>query len=347
MDNENYEPIIQNNYYYKGKNILKKNINLYSSKYSNVNICAYNINNDSIFPFQRFLLENSIDEKLKFPNFKNIKTFNFEELVSYAKVFLFGLLKINDYDKFDEIILLDGYLDNDNDNDLYIFFDITLLNIKLDDTYKNNNLFLILLDEILNQKHFCNIKINENVTDLFVINTELNFLIDENNNNYEIPVVGFVSKPKNLTNFTYVFGESFKDKNNLFGPYFYFTNFTNSFRHYGESIIRFALFLGTTKYIENYKNDPNDNSEIKDDKLHDDYINKNTEYLTVKISDYDSKWTELYDSVYVGSIELDDETKLKNTPIIVTKKYEQQLSLSYHYKNINLFNRDKNIITII
>ena len=110
MDNENYEPILQNSYYYKGKNILKKNINLDSSKYNNVHICAYNINNDSIFPFQRFLLENSIDEKLKFPNFKNIKIFSLEELINYAKVFLFGLLKINDYDKFDEIILI--FFDN-------------------------------------------------------------------------------------------------------------------------------------------------------------------------------------------------------------------------------------------
>jgi hypothetical protein len=127
--------------------IYRFNINLDSSKYNNVHICAYNINNDSIFPFQRFLLENSIDEKLKFPNFKNIKIFSLEELINYAKVFLFGLLKINDYDKFDEIILLDGYLDYDND--LYIFFDITLVNIKLDYTYAKSHLFLILIDEIL------------------------------------------------------------------------------------------------------------------------------------------------------------------------------------------------------
>ena len=49
----------------------------------------------------------------------------------------------------------------------------------------------------------------------------------------------------------------------------------------------------------------------------------------MRISDHDGKWTNMYDSVYLGRTELDDGTFLKNTPIWVVKNYNQQFSLSY------------------
>ena len=151
--------------------------------------------------------------------------------------------------------------------------------------------------------------------------------------------MGYVSKEKSKTNFTYVFGESARDKNSLLGSYFYFTDFDNALKNTGESIIRFALFLGNTKYIQNLKNDTIDSSEIKSQRLQDNNLDKNTEYLTIRISDHDGKWSHSYDSAYVGYIILDNETELKNTPIFVLKTYEQQIPLSYHYKNIDLSTR--------
>ena len=196
-----------------------------------------------------------------------------------------------------------------------------------------------ILDEIINQKNICNIEICKEVIDFFIKNNEFCFLVDENNVNYEIPIVGYVSKEKSKTNFTYVFGESARDKNSLLGSYFYFTDFDNALKNTGESIIRFALFLGNTKYIQNLKNDTIDSSEIKSQRLQDNNLDKNTEYLTIRISDHDGKWSHSYDSAYVGYIILDNETELKNTPIFVLKTYEQQIPLSYHYKNIDLSTR--------
>ena len=55
------------------------------------------------------------------------------------------------------------------------------------------------------------------------------------------------------------------------------------------------------------------------------------EVLTMKISDHDGKWSEYYDSVFLGKIELDNGFYFKNAPIIVLKDYHQQIPLSYHY----------------
>ena len=74
---------------------------------------------------------------------------------------------------------------------------------------------------------------------------------------------------------------------------------------------------------------------------------KKFEYLTARISDYDGKWSELFDSVYLGLIELDNETIIKDTPLIVIKNYEQQAPLSYHYKNIKLFSIDNKTFSIL
>ena len=66
-------------------------------------------------------------------------------------------------------------------------------------------------------------------------------------------------------------------------------------------------------------------------------LNNNNLYenLTLRITDYDGNWAKNYDSVYIGDIELDNGEKMKNTPIYVVKKYEQQISLSYHFINTN------------
>ena len=66
-------------------------------------------------------------------------------------------------------------------------------------------------------------------------------------------------------------------------------------------------------------------------RLQDETLDTNYERLTMRISDYDGKWAQNFDSCYLGHIELDNGKYLKNTPIIVVKDYNQQIPLSYHY----------------
>jgi hypothetical protein len=330
MDNEEYIPIPPKYYNYKGKFLFNGDFIHPIRSYKNVSICAYNINTSGKYPFQQFILTKSINNTIEFPSVLVYTDFNSIELITYTKVCLFGLLSIDDFEKFNEVVDFNGYYEYNNN--LYLFFDITNCKENISSTNKYSNLWLSLIDEIVNQKSVFDIKIDEEISNFFIKNSDLCFLVDENHNNYEIPVVGYVSKEKSKTNFTYIFGESAGDKNSLLGSYSYFTDLNNALKNSGEYIIRFALFLGNTKYVQNLKNDPIDNSEIKSQRLQDNALDKNREYLTIRISDHDGKWTELYDSVYLGYIILDDDTVLQNTPMFVLKTYEQQIPLTYHYK---------------
>ena len=256
-----------------------------------------------------------------------------------------------DFEKFNENVEFNGYFyDNDNNN-VYLFYDITKCKIQLNDIEKYyNKVWLVLLDEILNCKHLCNIKINTQVTNFFNLNDDFCFLLDDNNNSYELPIVSYVGKQENKLNFTYTFGETMSNKNSILGPFYYFTDyfkaFDEAFQHNDikkSGVVRFALFVGRVKYIENYINDNIDSSEIKMQRLEDDTLDKNMEQLLMRIEDHDGKWREIYDSAYLGCLELDNGIILDKRTVVV-KEYNQQIPLSYHYINKKTFKNDYLII---
>jgi hypothetical protein len=108
--------------------------------------------------------------------------------------------------------------------------------------------------------------------------------------------------------------------------------------------VRFAVFTGKTKYIENNSNDPTDESEIKQKLLS---IQPNTEHLTIRITDYDGKWANNYDSVYLGHVELDDGTCFIHNNVLVLKNYNQQVPLSYHFIDKKTLEKDENEYLIL
>jgi hypothetical protein len=217
-------------------------------------------------------------------------------------------------------------------NEIYVFVEIQDNDLKID--YKDT--FLGLMDEITNSKHIYDVKVNSNVTDLFLENPEFIFLKSETGVSYEIPVVVYQSLEQKILNFTFMFGIRKSDALAILGPYYYFTNYKNAcdkFKDKNEKygIIRSALFIGSIKVPMNFPEDEIDESTIKKELLMEEELNNNSNYekLTMRISDHDGKWTNMYDSVYLGRTELDDGTFLKNTPIWVVKNYNQQFSLSY------------------
>jgi hypothetical protein len=356
MENEEYNPEVPKYYNYKPKESGKLNLLFDSSIdidiniFNNIYISAYDINNDGKYPFQRFLLTNDIlDDSLVFPQINFLKNTNNIDIISFSKVILFGFLMLDDFEKFDEKLEFNGYFCHDGD--LYLFYDITKCNVKLNDIEKHTNkIWLALLDEILNSKHLCNMRINKKVVNFFNSNDDFCFLLDENNDSYEIPIVSYVGKPENKLNFTYIFGEIARNKNSILGPFYYFTDYLNAFKEAVEfdnmkksGIVRFALFIGNTKYFENYSNDNMDDSEIKSQRLEDETLNQNIEQLTMRITDHNGKWSQNYDSAYLGCIELDNGAFLDKT-IIVLKEYNQQIPLSYHYINKNTYKNSYLII---
>lgn len=350
----------ESNYNYPIKNILVKDLSMIDNvnNYNQINLCVYIVNLSGKIPFLRYMLcKNNFDNFLSLPILPIFNLFEKYNLENYSKVFLSGILKFNDFENFNKNVVFDGYYEYNNE--LFLFFDLSLLNddLYIDETYSSTDIRFALIDEIINHKHVCNIPVNNNTTDFFIKNNSINFLYDQNNESYEVPVVGYIGKstPEKV-NFVFTFGESAKNKSAILGPYFYFTDFYNAVRQanwsysfnpeymyerlitdneYGRyikgGIIRFALFTGNTKYIENMPHDKNDSSFIKQDRLNDSNINQKYEIQTLRISDHDGSWGSTYDSVILGNIELDDGSFIEDTPMLVLKDYNQQIPLTYHY----------------
>lgn len=352
--NDDYCPIEPIYYNYRVKNLLMRDVALFAdtNEYSSIILCVYKVDTSGKFPFLQFLLTDNGLSKLSLPSLPIFNAFNKSNLISYSNVFLSGLLEVKNFEKFNEQIEFDGFFEFGSN--LYLFYDVTKCDYNFDDTSLFYQLRFALTDEILNHKNVCNLEICNDTINFFLKNDTINYLHDINNEAYEIPVVGFVGKPTpGKLKFTGIFGESPKDKTAILGPYYYFTDYFNAVKQSNLSneynsetifnniiknninkkggIVRFALFTGQTKYIENMPNDSIDESETKKFRLEDTKENKMYEIQTLRISDHDGNWAKNYDSVYLGNIELDDGTSLKDTPIFVMKEYNQQIPLSYHF----------------
>lgn len=347
MDDDSYEPVVSNYYNFKSVNNLGNST--YGECSSNIKefiICPYEINNDGKYPFLKYLLfKNPINDTLYFISNKIPIGKEYNVIVSHSKVNLFSFLDLEDYEKFNNECIFNGFYE-ENDK-LYLFFDLTKCKLDINDVYRSNVLWFCLIDEIINQECVCDIKIDKSVNQFFINNLEFCVLLNEKGDVYETPTIGYVGKEESKLNFTYIFGEPPKNNDAFLGQFYYFTNFKNASNNILQNItnkketiflkrkrvgiVRFALFVGKVKHIENYPNDEIDSSEIKKNKLADDSLDKKIEELTMRITDYDGKWSYNYDSAHIGVIILDDGESLKINNQIVVKDYNQQIPLSYHY----------------
>jgi hypothetical protein len=334
-----YEPNI---YYYKGLDKLENNCEkfhyiLKSFEIKNFYICGYKINNNELYPFLNFLFKNDQDNNmLSFPCVK--MEGSYQTIIDKIKKLLYSIFfNIELDDKYE----YNGYYYYENN--IYLFFDFTNCKICVNNTYKKSVIWSALVDEIINIKHTCNIQFDSKIYDFFTKNIDFVFLKDKNNKNYEIPSVVYVGREKSKLNFTYIFGVQKQEHNSMFGHYYYFTNFKNAIKQIGCSndnksgIVKFALFTGLTKVILNNVKDSVDESFFKKYLIHN--LNNLFDNLTLRITDYDGKWANNYDSLYIGELELDNGEKLNDVPIYIVKKYEQQISLSYHFIDPNKDNQ--------
>jgi len=358
MDSENYSPVKPNFYNYISKGLDKdvngvlNNNNMNKVDINKIIICAYQVNNEGVFPFLQFLLAD--DNNLTFPCIP-VNSFNetsTKEIIQIVKLLLYSLTLTESLESFTEKSVFDGF--GLIQNKLCIFMDLTANKLNLNDIYIGSPCRFVLIDEIVNLKHTCNIRISHFVIDFFKYNYHYCVLTNENGENYEIPLVCYTGKQENMLNFTYIFGVSKKDKNAILGPYHYFTNFKNAIKESSWNndirikdgngklvkggIVRFAVFTKNIKYVENLPNDPIDDSETKSRRIVDNKYDSFMERLTMRISDHDGKWSETFDSCYLGQVELDNGKILKNSSILAVKEYSQQIPLSYHYIDSYLLN---------
>ena len=283
---------------YSGLHILNTD-ETFERTFDTVYVCAYKINTSATTPFIQYLLYKN--NTLNFPSFKCTHA---STIVNDAETMLSILVKSTNQTTATKHYKYNGYITMEYD--VYLFFDISA------ETISGPNVWLSLIDEIINYNNICNFQIETTVSNLFLYNNQLLTLDDANGNPYETPIVAFSGQHDSLLNFTYVFGVSDIETSGNYS----FTDYVHSIKNGGWSktnlpeikygkliteneygryikggIVRFALFLGKNEIINN------------------------TQQLT-------SNWTSEFDSIYYNRL---------GTPIWIVSKLEQQHPLSYHY----------------
>ena len=104
--NEDYISQVPMYYNYKIKNILIKDSHFIGNinEYDNIILCVYRVNTSGKYPFLEFLLINDEFDSLTLPKVPQFTLLNKDKLLSYSKVFLSSILKITNFNSFDENI---------------------------------------------------------------------------------------------------------------------------------------------------------------------------------------------------------------------------------------------------
>jgi hypothetical protein len=334
------EPIAaaQKSYTYLGTEYLTRDSSEIS-ELSKIHICTYRINKTGKTPFLQFVMEYMMDS-FSFPSFTYISdTFTLEEVV----------------EKLSTNKIFQGfYVDHEKKDDVYLFFESEEPVTSGDMFYREDRHWYVTIDEIVNLRSVCNIPINPVLTYFFLNNPFMGFIKDENKRLCEIPILKYAGTCEPLLKNRSIFGIPPEEKTAILGPYYYFTDFNGAVRNGGWSlngepeyvhnklvteenstcgkykkggIIRFVIFLGSMKTPMNKPGDDVDLSLTKQALLELDKKHRQT----MRISDHDGKWTEKFDSVKLGCLELDDGSRLMDSPLWVVKDYDRIIPISYHY----------------
>jgi len=292
-------------YVYPGLSLLNKtDVDECADEFDDVvvNCCTYQVNTTGEKPFLQFVLrkhdltDTTSPDLLAFPSFKRRygeSVIDMCELMQKASCISYAI----DSSKCE----YKGFLNNRNV--FYLFYELKEDSINIHDLCRRNDLWLVLIDEIINHNSCCNFKIDETVSNFFSYYINFACLKDFNGNYIETPSVGYTGVKSKEINLISCFGVPKTKEPNLNENYFYFTDYQNAIRMGGWSedkinrggIIRFALFLGDM-------------------------------FSSINDAEIDE---ENCDSIYIG--------KGKKSPLWALKRYEQQVPLTCHYiDNLNL-----------
>jgi hypothetical protein len=284
---------------YPGLNLLKTgNIedNLRHYETANVNLCTYQVNTSGDKPFLQFVLRKydksheSKPDLVAFPSFKCKREESAEDMCDLIENVICITYRIG-LDSYE----YKGFI-NDG-SEFYVFYELKNNSIDIHDLYRANDLWLVLVDEIINQHLVCNFPVDAKVSQFFSNNIDFAYLKDANDNYYETPTVGYTGSVSKKLNLISCFGVSKTDEEYVKGSYYYFTDYVNAMRMGGWNedkitrggLVRFAMFLGYTK------------------------VSTNNEELDCNNCD----------SFYIGNS--------PKSPVWGLKEYGQQLPLTCHY----------------
>lgn len=203
------------------------NINLLENdiigKNKNINLVFYHVNRETIYPFIQIMLYNyncnipflgHKEQKFVLPS---IYYFDEIELRPVILDYLKDTLLHSDYLNELEQIQINGYCSFNNE--IYMFVDISIINLDRLYLEKDSKFWFALSSEIINTRHICNIHISKEVSTFFIENIHLLNTIDDVL--YPTPDVVYVGNYFRKVEFQNMFGISKSEKK--FGNHYYFT----------------------------------------------------------------------------------------------------------------------------
>jgi hypothetical protein len=292
----------------------------------NVNIIPYQINRLGLYPFlQYFLLkyntnleeqEDSLDfenetteEKIKqqinqkrsngYVSFLKFDQLNFmpilETCVAALEILFLSFGELDPKYEYKGHILYEG--------EYYMFFDCSEYQILTHNLNKQNDIWLTLVDEIINYKMVCQFNIDDKVSKFFLNHQEYIKLEQPDSNPiiyYESPIIAYAGCTSKKRDFISTFGQLPDTYDGLY----HFTQFDNVYidtSNKCSGIIRFAIFHGNMRVL----------------------IDKN-EHENILATEEDEEETTLTDWTIYDSLYLDKTWIIKN--------YNQQTILTSHLR---------------
>jgi len=249
-----------------------------------IHICAYHIHQSGQHPFLQYFLyqEHQNQADLKFPCFPFSPDNDMVQQCLKCMNTMSGYFhQKNDYEYKGHIV---------HQGDMYVFFDCTTFNVDTVKMTRENELWLVSIDEIINTRMLCDIPIHSKTVNFFLENKECLYLMNTLNEIYETPTIVYTSCPLNRIDFYTTFGIPYSHEGDN-GPGYYFNHhFHDIPKGQGaKGVLRVALFLQNVQITPIYD------------------INS-------------TQWKEEYDSLYT-------QTE-SGIPVYVVKDYEQQYVLS-------------------
>lgn len=336
-------------------------------------ICPYRVNNYASTPFVQYCL-------YKYPKSDN-------QSVNDLMIFMYIRYKKSAGNPIEQTnaFVKNTFLVNKNyegiieyNGNFYVFYNFSDFEQEgLDELEKNRSdtWWWCLIDEIVNYKRVINFPIFEEHSRLFLENPSLLYLYNGEKQKIEIPVVGFHGTYYDYKILILTQGLRKSTLYAMVGPYYYFGTFRKAVRYAGwtstykmrevdgvaisddegrynrGAIIRFAVFVGEMNALLNHPDERDDMSGLVKQRLKENPKSQFWEKLTLKMHDHEGKWTEYYDSLYIGKAKLSNSKRFMANPEFIVKKYKQQYVLSAHEldkstleKNWNNSKQDYNIL---
>jgi hypothetical protein len=308
-----------NNYYYPLENktiksIYPKNIfdNINQHNTAIMHYICYRIDICNNYPYLQFILEkipfcnNLITEEFVLPSI----LVNKKTITNLEEILVNKLTKQLDCDEKNIEYL--GIIENNlNTNNFYALVNITNVNIT---NINNSGMWLSIPTEIVNNKHICNIPINNNLVELLVNNfSELTILYKKNKNKekYPLPDILYSINDYKLCILENLLGRFKHDINNK-GFYLYFyRNYNNIHR---SSITKLDnIEKGINRYVY----------------FMDNYTKINNKELNLKLLE---DILSIYTTILLENIRSNDYIDYDT----IIKDYDNICNLSYHKLTNNL-----------